>query len=151
MKFIWDFQFWHYDAPAISFLEKIFNKIHWAEFLHHYSLITMTKSLSHCFPGRCIAAACTFPVHFYSGAGAKISEICTIICRFYPIARCFRVQMIRATCTNFSLGPIALSIPGIIFHFFAFARRDLRCSTYVAAPPGNQRVSPNFLPSASRR
>jgi hypothetical protein len=58
------------------FLRKIFNKIHWAEFLHHYSLITMTKSLSHCFLGRCIAAACTFPVRFYSGANAEISEIC---------------------------------------------------------------------------
>lgn len=58
------------------FLRKIFNKIHWAEFLHHYSLITMTKSLSYCFPGRCIAAACTFPARFNSGADAKISEIC---------------------------------------------------------------------------
>jgi hypothetical protein len=58
------------------FLRKNLYKIHWAEFLHHYSLITMTKSLSHCFLGRCIAAACTFPVRFYSGANAEISEIC---------------------------------------------------------------------------
>jgi hypothetical protein len=58
------------------FLRKNLYKIHWAEFLNHYSLITMTKSLSLGFPGRCIAAACTFPVRFYSEADAKISEIC---------------------------------------------------------------------------